>query len=214
MTQTTAVKKKKLEIILSQIAWPMELKPSLEQYMTPATIAADILFIAYSRGDISDKRVIDLGSGSGIFTIGCAITGANEVIGLDIDRKMCVTARKNASEIIPDNNEVRCEFIQCDVATIPLKCEFDTCIMNPPFGSQRRHSDRPFIASAVSIARNIYSLHNAVTTEFVLEYYTRLGAYAEVLENYIFPIPYMFPFHKKEYMMIETVLIYATVDKW
>ena len=50
--------------------------------MTPAPIAADIIFTAYQWGDIENKTVVDLGCGTGIFSVGAVSMGAKKVLVL------------------------------------------------------------------------------------------------------------------------------------
>ena len=79
------MKKKELEIVLQKL--PPNPAPiiKLEQYPTPANIAADIIFHAYIEDDIADRTVLDLGCGTGIFAIGAKLLSASEVLGMDID---------------------------------------------------------------------------------------------------------------------------------
>ena len=79
------MKKKDLEIILQKLPPHPAPLVKLEQYATPAIIAADIVFNAYLEEDIADKVVLDLGCGTGIFAIGAGLLGAREVIGVDLD---------------------------------------------------------------------------------------------------------------------------------
>ena len=71
------MKQRQLEIILQQIPKPTKPIAHLEQYMTPATIAADVLFIAYTWGDIHEKIVVDLGCGTGVFAVGAYLMGTS-----------------------------------------------------------------------------------------------------------------------------------------
>ena len=91
------MKKKELELLLQQVQGTDQIRSSLEQYQTPAFIAADILFLAYN--DVHKKVVIDLGCGTGMFSIGCALLGAAGVYGIDIDKKAVQIAKKNACEV-------------------------------------------------------------------------------------------------------------------
>ena len=61
------MKQKGLEIILQKVPTYERPNPLIEQYMTPANIAANIIFTAFQFGDIQDKKVVDLGCGTGIF---------------------------------------------------------------------------------------------------------------------------------------------------
>ena len=91
-----SMKKKDLEIALERVRPFTDPDPALEQYPTPATIAADILFSAYSAGDIQGMKVMDLGCGTGIFSIGAALLGAGMVVGYDISESALEIARENA----------------------------------------------------------------------------------------------------------------------
>ena len=79
------MRKRELEIRLQSVRTFEEPSSALEQYMTPATIAADMLFEAYSRGDIQGLKVVDLGCGTGMLSIGSALLGAGMVVGFDAD---------------------------------------------------------------------------------------------------------------------------------
>jgi Predicted RNA methylase len=96
------MKLKQLEIQLEKIEGFSRPSPRWEQYQTPATLAARLLFHAYSRGDISGKRVCDLGCGTGILAIGASVLGAAQVTGYDIDDDALNTARKNAEHMHAD----------------------------------------------------------------------------------------------------------------
>ena len=92
------MKKKELEIFLQNIPDFKKPKPDLEQYITSAGIVADIIFIAFQMGDIKNKNVLDLGCGTGIFSVGAHIAGAKKVIGIDLDEEAIITAKKFAEE--------------------------------------------------------------------------------------------------------------------
>ena len=81
------MKKKQLEILLQKIPSFNNPIPGLEQYKTSADIAADIIFTAHQLGDIENKIVIDMGCGTGIFSVGSFLTGAKKVIGIDIEAR-------------------------------------------------------------------------------------------------------------------------------
>ena len=68
--------KKDLEIILSTLKGFERPKPELEQYTTPSSLAAELLWQAYIDGNIEGKIVVDLGCGTGILALGAAILGA------------------------------------------------------------------------------------------------------------------------------------------
>ena len=66
-------RKKQLEIALQEIPGHPDPRVDLEQYQTPSIIAADLLWNAAAIGDIEGFKVVDLGCGTGIFTLGSAL---------------------------------------------------------------------------------------------------------------------------------------------
>jgi len=80
------IRKHDLAIVLQKISPHPSPKVTLEQYTTPADLAAEILFSAcYLHDDIQRKRVLDLGTGTGRLAIGASILGAAYVVGIDLD---------------------------------------------------------------------------------------------------------------------------------
>ncbi len=185
------MKKKNLEIRLQQVPPHPAPRPELEQYPTPANIAADVLYHAHANGDITNKKVIDLGCGTGIFAIGAALLGAGEVTAVDIDEKAVEVARKAAREM-----KVDIEFLVSDVEEV--KGNWDTVLMNPPFGAQKKHADRPFLMKALSLSNVVYSLHLTKTRDFIEKEVKKLGATITDRKTYEFEIRYTFKFHEKE----------------
>jgi len=194
------MKKKALEMTLQSIPPLSTPKADLEQYSTPANIAADVLFTAHARGDIEGKAVVDLGCGNGVFAIGAVCLESELTVGVDIDPLALKEARRNATE-----RGAAVEFVRADVAQFSAKA--DTVIQNPPFGAQRRRADRPFLATAMSIARKAYSLHLAETEEFIRDLVSELGGRVELQKRYKFEIPHMFAFHTREKKEFEVVLL-------
>ncbi|MEE9150543.1 MAG: METTL5 family protein [Thermoplasmata archaeon] len=185
------MKKKALEMALQRISPHPEPKPHLEQYNTPAKIAADVLFLAYSLGDIECKKVVDLGCGTGIFAIGAKLLYAKEVIGIDIDEKAIVIARENAKKF-----HATVDFRTCEIKDFNEEC--DTVLQNPPFGAQRRHADRLFLRTALALSSVVYSIHLANTQRFIEKEAERLQAKVTHRKRYEFEIRYTFRFHSKE----------------
>jgi len=195
--------KKKLEILLEKLK-KGEGRAEIEQYQTPATIASDILWYAYSMGDIENKFVVDLGCGNGIFAIGAYLLNAKRVIGIDIDEKMIKIARENAR-----NTGASVEFIKMDIEEFNEKC--DTVIMNPPFGSQyaNRKADTKFLEKAMNIAHAIYSLHLQKSAEFIRSFISMKKFYPAIIKKYKFPIKASMPFHEKRIAYFDVVAIRA-----
>lgn len=194
------MRRKRLEIALQKLR-PLESRSArLEQYETPAAVAADILWEAFSAGDIHGRSVADLGCGNGIFCIGAKLMGADRAVGIDLDPGAVRVAGENASSL-----GVTVELVEGDVSS--LAGPFDTVLMNPPFGAQTRHADRAFIEKALSLAPVAYSLHNDGTQEFVGGMVGALGGRSEAIKRYKFEIPYAFEFHRKAIETISVVLL-------
>ena len=186
------MKLRHLEMKLQRIAGYYHPRAALEQYQTPASLAARLLYHALMKGDIEGKTVCDLGCGSGVLAIGAALLGADRVKGVDSDPQAVMGANENAALLDAD-----AEFIVADVrdeALPALLGPCDTVIMNPPFGAQKAHADRPFIDLALSIAPVTYSIFNAGSTQFIETY---IAERAEIDERVggIFPIKRTFSFH-------------------
>jgi len=194
------MKKKDLEIKLQSVRNFIDPDPSLEQYMTPAIIASDILFTAYSEGDIGGMDVNDLGCGTGMFSIGSRLLGAENVHGFDVSEKAIAVAEENAAAL---NTDVIFEV--CDIDDITNKA--DTVIMNPPFGCQTKRADRRFLDKAMELCDSVYSMHMASTYEFLEEYVSSAGREICFHRNYKFNIPHTFSFHSKSDREIDIIMI-------
>jgi putative methylase len=197
------MKLRALERELERLRTITDPKVTLEQYRTPPSLAARLLFHAAMRGDIEGKRVCDLGCGAGILACGAALLGAAQVRGVDIDPRSIMVARENAYQAGVD-----LEFVVADVgddaAFEGYSC--DTVVMNPPFGAQRRHADRPFIDRALGIGKVIYGIFNAGSLSFVRAYIRERGIIEEaVLGKFI--LPHIFAFHTREHTEIEVEIL-------
>ena len=93
-------KKKQLEMILENVPCHPNPKVELEQYSTPSSIAADLIWNAYTLGDIKDLSVLDLGCGTGIFAIASWIMGSSYSLGIDIDQESLDLGQKTIIDLI------------------------------------------------------------------------------------------------------------------
>jgi len=194
------MKKKDLEIKLQKIADFKEPDPSLEQYMTPAPIAADILFTAYSEGDIKGMDVVDLGCGTGMFSVGSYMLGASNVYGYDISEKAIAVAEENAKMFGASVSFAVCDILNADK-------HGDTAVMNPPFGCQSRNADRPFLDKAMELCDSVYSVHRGTTLDFLNGYVTAAGREICFHRSYKLNIRHTFTFHSKAEHNIDVIMI-------
>ena len=224
-------KKKHLEMILENVPNHPNPKVGLEQYSTPATIAADLVWNAYGLGDIDNMSVLDLGCGTGIFAIASSLMGASYSLGVDVDDESIALAKITQNSISEEHDIdiTNTNFIVGDINSFnsindllnernPVNDDnnskslnrFDTLIQNPPFGSQEkgsRHTDRKFMEFAVNSADVIYSFHMKNTEEFVIDYYRDLGAEVSHKLVYKFPIPKIYDFHTEESREVKVVVL-------
>lgn len=198
------MKLRQLEMTLQRLSGFTKPRASLEQYQTPAPLAARLLYHALMKGDLAGKRVVDLGCGTGILSIGAALLGAASVTGVDIDPNALEVARENAA--LPG---AEVTFIAADIRegcrdVIGGPC--DTVVMNPPFGAQKAHADRPFIDCALVLAPVVYSIFNAGSAPFVQAYTAQRAEITEKVGG-IFPIKRTFAFHTKDVQEIEVEIL-------
>lgn len=202
-------KKRHLEMGLQSLpAHPIP-KIELEQYHTPSIIASDVLWNAYNLGDIENKNVLDLGCGTGIFAIGSAMLGAKCINGIDIDSDALNIGDENSRKLGLEN---KVNFIKSDIKNISLEKVpgMDTCIQNPPFGSQlkaKKGADRIFMEKSMEMADVVYSFHMAETESFVENYFLNLDGKITHKFYYLFNLPKTYSFHKKETKEIEVVVV-------
>jgi putative methylase len=190
------IRKRYLEIMLQGIAPYSNPKLSLEQYTTPADLAAELLFRAcYVYGDIAGKSVIDLGTGTGRLAIGASVLGAKYVLGIDIDLESLQAALSN-SRRLGMNPDWALSDISC------IRGEFDTVIMNPPFGTKREHSDMKFLQVALRLGKVVYSIHKSATHSFVSRWLRDHGAKFEMVMVAEMALSHQFPFHKRRRYLV------------
>lgn len=176
--------------------------PTLEQYRTPANIAAHVVNLMTLHGDVEGRLVVDLGTGTGMLALGVALAQSAAVVGVDVDRSALETARENEDTIGPS---VPVHWVQGDATAPPLCVEDATVVMNPPFGAQRgsRHADRAFLAAAASLARVSYSIHNEGSRDFVESFAADEGGTVTHAFQASFALPRQFDFHEDDERVIQ-----------
>lgn len=197
-------KKKHLEMVIQKVPKHPNPKVDLEQYSTSAIIAADLLWNAYSLGDIADKKVMDLGCGTGIFAIASKLLGAASAIGVDIDKDSIDLASSYCGDV---------NFICSDICDLENDFDVDTIFQNPPFGSQKnakKGADLKFISKAIELSPKVlYSFHMASTEEFLISYFEKNDLEITHIFRYNFPIPKIYEFHTRESANVEVIVIRA-----
>jgi len=178
--------------LLAQLAPNPRPKLRCEGYNIDAESAAEMVYAAFLHGDIKGKRVVDLGCGSGILGIAASLLGATQVLGVDIDKRAVETAIFNAEEA----------GVNIDMVVGDIECvvgNFDTALMNPPFGSWRRGADVKFLKKALEISSVVYSLHKQSDSVrlFLKEKISEMGGEIDWLRDVSLTIKRTYRFHRK-----------------
>jgi len=166
------MKLKQLESWLEDVDVFENPKVKLEQYPTTPHIAACMLHtITSTFDDLSDKRVLDLGVGCGVLSVGASMLGASYVLGVDVDEDALEICSSNLEEFEMTNVDL----LQSDVTSLlgqtRLYGSFDTVVMNPPFGTKHNQGiDMVFLQAALKLSSNsVYSLHKTSTREVTIQ---------------------------------------------
>lgn len=196
------MKQKDLEIQLTQFKNFKEPKIQLEQYQTPPRLVAMITWRALQLGDIKDKVVADFCSGTGLFAIAAKILGAKKVYAIEIDPEALKVAKENV-----ENTGLEIEFVEKDVREISMN--FDTVLMNSPFGVKGTVKDQEFLRAALSVSKVSYSLHlfQEKNVEFLRKLVLKNNKIIDEMIKAEFEIPKIYRFHKKRYHVIEVAIL-------
>jgi putative methylase len=191
-----------------------EPKVGLEQYTVSEGVAATMLYLAaYANDDVVDRRVLDLGCGTGRLGLGAAFLGAKSVLGVDIDKTALRVAVANSQNTGLTGSTA---WVNGDISVVD-GC-FDTVLQNPPFGVQTRNADRAFLVKALASGRMVYSLHSHPQVDkrligmlkssgtglfevqpspFLKHFIEQHGGIVKAVYATLMTIPKMFDFHTK-----------------
>ncbi len=176
-------------------------RADLEQVESPPDAAAELLFDALAAGDLDGRSVLDLGSGTGRLAIGARLLGAARATGVEIDPRATEAARRAAEEA-----GVEVDFRTADVGASATAA--DTVLMNPPFGAQRAHADRPFWDAAFRLARrSVYAFSLADSRTFIARRAVAANAHVLSSRPVAWELPRSFPHHTRRRVAV-------AVDLW
>lgn len=185
--------KRALEQQLSDLASFADPDVELEQYPTPARLAATLIHLADLQGDL-DRPVVDLGTGTGILALGAAAREAPRVVGIERDPTALETARENERTA---DAPTAVDWVLGDATRPPIAPGDLTVLMNPPFGAQRgrEHADRAFLEVVSELATVSYSIHNDDSWEFVEAFSVDNGGLVTHAYQATIQLDRQFPFH-------------------
>ena len=200
--------KKKLEIELSKIIDDFkEPKIMFEQYMTPPEIAAFMIHYAWMKGEIENKKIIDIGAGTGMLGIGAAFLGGN-VTMIEID--------KDAYEILKNNvakTDHEIKLINKNIFDFDFDEEYDTALINPPFGIKSKNKDMDFIVKASKISKHIFSIHDGSESNInnIKSLFEKNNL--EIIESLMmdFSLKSTYPWHEEKNKILKVILLHSKV---
>jgi len=195
--------KKQLAVFLSKLAGFEHPTAELEQYPTDSEIAAEILWTAQLSGELTGRRVADLGCGTGILGIGALALGASHVTFLEIDVRVFPTLMGNIAKLEDATGEEfgNYEILEGDVAT--FSTDADLVVQNPPFGTRDKGADTEFLRVAMKTAPLVYSLHKTSTEEHLRRIVTDARRRVLSVTRYAFPLKQTMVQHTKKLERIE-----------
>lgn len=191
LTPRALVRRSVLVRSLSEVPGFDEPVDRLEQVVTPPESAAELLYEAFQRGDVAGHSVVDLGTGTGRLAIGAALLGAQPVLGVDVSPSALDIARAAARSL-----GAVVEFREGEVEGAGLP--EGTVVMNPPFGAQRRHADRPFWDAALRPGRRaVYAFALSESRTFIEGRAVERNARIESVRPVPWRLPATFAHHRR-----------------
>ena len=186
---------------LARVPLPEHPRAELEQVTTPPEAAADLLLAAVRWEGLEGRSVLDLGSGTGRLAIGAALLGASPVVGVEVDAESVARARDAAR-----TQGAKVEFVRADVREYEGAAE--VVLMNPPFGAQRRHADRPFWDRALAGARrSVHAFSLADSRTFIARRAVARGAQVLETQPIVWEFARTFAHHARRRVTL-------AVDRW
>ncbi|HTT45432.1 MAG TPA: METTL5 family protein [Thermoplasmata archaeon] len=186
---------------IQAVPLPAQPEAALEQVGTPAEAAADLLLSLHRHIDLAGRSVVDLGCGTGRLAIGAALLGAHPVLGVEVDPSLVSVAEAAALTAGVD-----VDFRVSDVAR--WSGPADMVVMNPPFGAQTRHADRPFWERALTLAhRSVGAFASSASRTFIARLALDRAAHVVEVEPVAWGLPRTFPHHRRANVRL-------AVDRW
>lgn len=200
--------KKGLEILLSRVPDFKNPKEGLEQYVTPAEVAAELIWDAFMLGDLENRVVHDMGCGTGRLALAASILNAKYVICSDIDTESVETSKEVLDAMSPIPHDV----VLADMrGAPPFRTSDCVVVMNPPFGVKSRNADMDFLTTSLEICSKTYSIHKlSEGLQDTLEKLSKsLGFSYKVLKVFKFPLRASLAKHRKKVLLVDSVIIRA-----
>ncbi|MDY6788457.1 MAG: methyltransferase [Candidatus Nanohaloarchaea archaeon] len=206
-----------VKILLSELEGFEDPDPELEQYITPPEVAADFLNIVRLERDSKRKegrkeKALDLGSGTGMITIGLALFGF-QAVGIEKDHGAVETARGNLERVEDQVGKLPVRFLEKDMEEVEQKGDF--VVMNPPFGLQEgsnRDKNLDFLEKGFETAGEVFALLHSSdkktgeTRQFIKEFGLNRGFEVKLVKTYVIELPDTMEFHERSSKEVKTDL--------
>jgi putative methylase len=176
-----------------------------EQYTTPSDIAANLLWHLSLGDHLQGREVLDLGCGTGRLGLGAVLLGAAHATLVDFDGDALEKVDENADKLNIPTDKYQTVLNSAD-SFKPTK-QFDTTVMNPPFGTQDKGADTSFLAKAASCSDIVLSLHKAATQEYVMRWIVDHDGVLLDQHRIQFPLQNTMHHHDRETEYVEVIAI-------
>jgi putative methylase len=209
--------KRELAIFLSKLKVFEKPKVHLEQYPSDSNVAASLLWhLAMTNAELDELSVVDLGCGTGILGIGALVLGANFVEFIDVDPSVYPILKSNisfAEDYFDVSFDGKWSFSNCNIYNCDRSGDLSVnsksiVLMNPPFGTKKKHVDKKFLQVALSFAPRVYSMHKTSTTSFIEAFSRTEGVSIVWREDLSFPIKNTMSGHKRKIQRIDVSIFY------
>ena len=162
-----------------------------------------------------EKRICDLGCGTGILAIGAALLGAETVRAVDCDPPQSAPHGR-----MPACSSADVEFIVADIAGADANglaerigpC--DTVVMNPPFGAQKERACRPAVYRLLPLPSHRSRTASSMPAPPLLwRAYIKGRGTIDGRISGSFPIKRSFAFHTKDVQEIDVEILRLSPDR-
>ncbi|UCG00560.1 MAG: methyltransferase [Candidatus Heimdallarchaeota archaeon] len=180
-------------------------KVELEQYSLPSDLIAFILILCAE--DLIGQNVVDLGCGTGRFTLPIKHFFSNRILGVDID----LDAMNHLVQL-QKQNKLGIDLLITAIEFSEPKLwgkRFQVTLMNPPFGTKRPKIDMVFLKHALKFSKVIISIHksNPRTRRLIKDLGKKHRKNTIILATIDFPLSASLRFHRKHEHFVRVDLL-------